>query len=330
MKEYYTYVYLDPTCEGYFGHFEGIVFNLKPFYVGKGTNNRIEDHVKMGNKHYNKHLANKIAKIHKQGRKPIGLILFSSTSEEKCFAYEEKLIRIWGRADNKTGILCNMTDGGDGVRNRVISIEERLRISKRNKGRKVSEETREKLSQSHLGVSQGPLSEEHKSKISIGMKSSLKFENAVEERKNKEYQPFSQEHCENISKSMTGVKYTEERKQNISNSLKGKEIKSTNKNYQLWDIDGVEMTTKDALIFLNLSHYRKLQQSYTSRFPNAHKYNGENIQMSENNLAINEEKILSKSVSVYSNGSLDIEETEIQVVREFLDFTPIIKKYQQE
>ena len=50
---------------------------------------------------------------------------------------EKKLISFYGRIDNKTGILCNMTDGGDG--NIGISKECRKKISEKLKGRKIDQ-----------------------------------------------------------------------------------------------------------------------------------------------------------------------------------------------
>lgn len=52
---------------------------------------------------------------------------------------EKKLISIYGRLDLNIGILCNMTDGGDG--NIGMSKECRERISNKLKGKIQSEET---------------------------------------------------------------------------------------------------------------------------------------------------------------------------------------------
>lgn len=48
---------------------------------------------------------------------------------------ERWLIRWYGRKDNGTGILRNMTDGGEGGDGFVVSEEARKKLSERNKGR---------------------------------------------------------------------------------------------------------------------------------------------------------------------------------------------------
>lgn len=52
---------------------------------------------------------------------------------------EKRLISFYGRLDLKNGVLCNMTDGGDGNNN--LSIESKNKISEKLKGKKLSQET---------------------------------------------------------------------------------------------------------------------------------------------------------------------------------------------
>lgn len=60
--------------------------------------------------------------------------------------------------------LTNMTDGGDGNQNQIMSNESKLKRSSSLKGRIVSKETREKISKSHLGKK---LSDKTKEKLKL-------------------------------------------------------------------------------------------------------------------------------------------------------------------
>jgi hypothetical protein len=102
---------------------------------------------------------------------------------------EIKLILEYGRTDLGTGCLVNKTDGGDGHKN--PSLETRLKISKGNKGKIISEEAKEAIRKSN---------------------------------KNREYK-LSSEHLEKLTNSKIGKKYTEEHKLNISLSKLGKKRK---------------------------------------------------------------------------------------------------------
>lgn len=66
-------------------------------------------------------------------------IYLSDISYEKAKSVEIELIKKYGRLDNNTGILSNMTDGGD---HRFFSLQTREKISNSLKGKKQSEETK--------------------------------------------------------------------------------------------------------------------------------------------------------------------------------------------
>lgn len=158
------------------------------FYVGKGTGNRMYKHIKIAlhkykSIHANPKLYNKINSLIKNGDKVITKIIFESYDEQECLNYEIKEIKEIGLNN-----LCNITLGGNGV-SKPVSEETKLKISKSRKGqisnfkgKKLSEESKLKMSLSH---------------------------------KNKK---FSSEHCNNISKSLTGKIKSEEHIRKIKES----------------------------------------------------------------------------------------------------------------
>jgi len=78
-------------------------------------------------------------------------ILYNNLTWEEAAKIEKELILEYGRINIGTGILCNLTDGGEGTLGRIVSEETRLKISKSNIGRKVSKEGIENCRKAHLG-----------------------------------------------------------------------------------------------------------------------------------------------------------------------------------
>lgn len=130
-NSFYSYVYVDPRSD-------------EPFYVGKGKRDRAYVHLKGS---HNQLVERKINKIRATGQEPLVGIMETST-EEFAFMLEQGLIKLLGRIDNGTGILCNFTDGGEGSTGAVLSEEHKRKISAKLKGNVY-----------------GPLSVEHKQSI---------------------------------------------------------------------------------------------------------------------------------------------------------------------
>ena len=130
--EYYTYAYLREDGS--------------PYYIGKGK----------GSRAYAKH-SRKRSNIPVPPKERI-LILKNNLTEEEAFKHEIYMIAVFGRKDLRTGILRNLTDGGDGSSGSItwntglkMSDEHRKKLSLIHKGRKKSEEHKRKIGDAHRG-----------------------------------------------------------------------------------------------------------------------------------------------------------------------------------
>jgi hypothetical protein len=78
-------------------------------------------------------------------------ILHSNITWDEACEFEMSYIKQYGRQDLGTGILVNMTDGGDGSFNVIISEESRKKISNTHKDKPLSVEHRAKIGNGNKG-----------------------------------------------------------------------------------------------------------------------------------------------------------------------------------
>jgi hypothetical protein len=114
-----------------------------PYYIGKGHSKRAW--IQHANKGKGAHTPKDLSRIY---------ICESGLTELGAFALERRYIRWWGRKDIGTGILQNMSDGGQGTSGvkKIMSEDARQKISLANKGRVQSEEERAKRRDSLKGI----------------------------------------------------------------------------------------------------------------------------------------------------------------------------------
>ena len=134
----------------------------EPFYIGIGS----DLHYKRAyqTKSRNKHWHNIVSKTEYD----IEILIDNITWEEAC-KKEVEFIKLYGRKDLNSGILTNLTDGGEGTINVIVNESTRNligiksrnlirtenhcnNISKAKKGKQFSEDHKKKLSMARKGL----------------------------------------------------------------------------------------------------------------------------------------------------------------------------------
>jgi hypothetical protein len=115
-NRFYTYAYLRE--------------DRTPYYIGKGEGRRV----------YNKNKGH----IPPKDKSRI-IFLKQNLTEAEAFKHEIYMIAVLGRKDLGTGILRNMSDGGEGPSGAVRSEKFKRNLSEVNKGKTLSEEHKKSL-----------------------------------------------------------------------------------------------------------------------------------------------------------------------------------------
>lgn len=110
------------------------------FYIGKSFvgSYRLMEHLSDARRGEKDLKSNKIRKLLRSGNTIIEEVLLITDSEKEALEYEVSLIAKYGRRNNNTGILTNLTDGGEGVVGAVYSAEAREKMSKAKMGHKIN------------------------------------------------------------------------------------------------------------------------------------------------------------------------------------------------
>jgi hypothetical protein len=118
----YIYVYLDPKVKGNFKYTidnKVFIFDYEPFYIGRGKNNRIIEHLfeSKREKRFGRKLSIKNIKILNSleySSTPFYFKILENLSIKESLDLEIKFIESIGRLDKNTGPLTNLCRGGVG------------------------------------------------------------------------------------------------------------------------------------------------------------------------------------------------------------------------
>lgn len=172
-----------------------------PFYIGIGTSEFERPYQrafsKLGRNKYWKRIVEKTSYEVE--------IIFDNISDQEAISKEIEFIKLYGRVNLRTGTLCNLTDGGDGLLNptpetRAKMRQRRLGVPPANKGKPMLPHVKEALRKGCIG----------KPSSTKGMKFSDARKKEISERMKGNKHPFFGKPC------------AESRKRNIGKANKGK------------------------------------------------------------------------------------------------------------
>lgn len=198
-----------------------------PYYIGKGTKKRVT--------------AKHSCAVPPQDR---CVYLFENLTDAEAISREMALIALFGRKDIGTGILRNLTDGGDGTAGRVRSLEERQKISLAREGCKMSDQAKQRMMAARARTLEDPLvrerfaaaqrgkkqSEETKAKRAAALKGRKHSRERIEKvRQALKGRVVSVEQREKMSVAAASVWSRPGHRQKMSHALKGRTCSDSNK-----------------------------------------------------------------------------------------------------
>jgi len=179
----------------------------EPFYIGIGSDNRYQRAFckKTRNNIWNK-ITNKTSYEVE--------ILLDNLSVEDAKKKEIEFISLYKRIDNGNGVLANMTDGGEGCKGLIHTLESRIKMGDANRGKTISLENRKKVSEFH----KGKVTPEYvKRKISIAQMGRKHSQESIEKMRISSMNPvFSPETRLKISIANKGKVRSDETKRKLS------------------------------------------------------------------------------------------------------------------
>ena len=266
MNIYYVYAYLRKK-------------DLTPYYIGKGKNNRA----------YRKH------NVPVPRNRSMIVFLETGLTNIGACALERRYIKWYGRKDLGTGILRNRTDGGEGTPGILHTVERNQKISKKLKGRIVSDSTRKRLSDAHVGKqtgsNNGMFGKTHSEKV--------KNQHSVRMTGNK---------------NSLGNKHSDETKKKLSIKAKSRELKTcpycgiscSGSNYIRWHGDNCKIIFNEQQLIEHAAKFNdrrveKIKCEYCNikSLPSRHKYNhGINCSKNPKNIQKKEERRIQRLLNL--------------------------------
>jgi hypothetical protein len=201
-----------------------------PYYIGKGKERRAYASARLG----------------APSPKDPSFIVFvqEGLTEDEALELEKYCIALYGRVDLGTGILRNLTDGGEGKSGAIVSEDVRQRIANAQRkekhrlwGKHLPEETKQKISEAVRGDKHPFWGKTHTQESRNKMSESKQGE-----KNNRFGTRHSQETRQKISQSSLGKRHSEETKGKMS-AAKAKYL------YELTDPSGNIYTTNNLFKF---------------------------------------------------------------------------------